>query len=203
MALKNLIDFLFIFCLNKQMARRMDRKVIKLEGAFGSERQSIVVKRNADLIVSDVMEDVQKTFKIPVNEQVIFHKGTNLCDFPNERLENLGIENNQTIRITRDPDLPNRSPRSRQAFAQNGYTNTGDGGGGGGGGHQNRHMMHMQNGTNMSPRGVYANGGNGGGGGGLDPVSYLKEISPQRVPDPTPYQMQVYKYDRIRLFFNN
>ena len=29
--------------------------------------------------------------------------------------------------------------------------------------------------------------------GALDPISYLKEISPQRVPDPTPYQIQMYK----------
>lgn len=72
------------------MARRMDRKVIKLEAAFGSERQFIVVRRNQDLVVRDLMEEIQKVFRIPMDQQVIFHKGTSLCDFPNERLEALG-----------------------------------------------------------------------------------------------------------------
>ena len=76
------------------MARRIDRKVIKLEAAHGSDRQYILVRRNEDLIVRDLMEEVQKIYKIPIEEQVIFHKGTNLCDFMNETLENLGIENN-------------------------------------------------------------------------------------------------------------
>lgn len=136
------------------MARRMDRKVIKLEAAYGSERQFILVKRNQDLVVRDLMEDVQKVFKIPVEEQVIFHKGTNLCDFVNEKLETLGIENNHSIRVTRDPQLPLRSPRSRQTYNSLGQPN------------QNNN---------------------------LDPVSYLKEIAPNRVPDPTPYQVQVFK----------
>ena len=68
------------------MARRMDRKVIKLEAAYGSERQTIYVKRNQDLIVRDLMEEVQNVFKIPMDEQVVFHKGTNLCDFVNQTL---------------------------------------------------------------------------------------------------------------------
>lgn len=97
------------------MARRMDRKVIKLEAAFGSERQFIVVTRSQDLVVRDLMEDVQKTFKIPMNEQVIFHKGTNLCDFPSETLEHLGVENNQPIRVTRDSELPLRTARLRES----------------------------------------------------------------------------------------
>lgn len=97
------------------MARRMDRKVIKLEAAFGSERQFIVVTRSQDLVVRDLMEDVQKTFKIPMNEQVIFHKGSNLCDFPSETLEHLGVENNHPIRVTRDSELPMRTARLRES----------------------------------------------------------------------------------------
>lgn len=159
----------------------MDRKVIKLEAAFGSERQSIVVKRNQELVVADVMEDVQRVYKIPIAEQVIFHKGTNLCDFPSEKLENLGVENNHMIRITRDPELPNRSPRPPVIRNPVGMTS----------GQMSPRMMQQQmmqpgQGQGMTPR--YPNGA-----GGLDPVSYLKEIAPQRVPDPTPYQMQVYK----------
>ena len=103
------------------MARRMDRKTIKLEAAFGSERQFIIVNRKQDLIVRDLMEEVQRVFKIPIDEEVIFHKGTNLCDFVNETLENLGVENNHTIRITRDPELPNRSPRRGQIYPGNSY----------------------------------------------------------------------------------
>ncbi|RNA00886.1 hypothetical protein BpHYR1_038497 [Brachionus plicatilis] len=99
---------------SKQMARRMDRKVIKLEAAYGSERQFIVVTRSQDLIVRDLMEDVQKAYKIPMNEQVIFHKGTNLCDFPTDTLEQLGVENNHPIRVTRDSELPLRTARSRE-----------------------------------------------------------------------------------------
>lgn len=164
------------------MARRMDRKVIKLETAFGSDRQSIVVKRNQDLVVSDLMEEVQRVFKIPMNEQVIFHKGTSLCDYPSEKLENLGVENNHMIRITRDPDLPNRSPRPpvMRNVLPNGAMTTG----------RLSPMLAQQQSARYQPQNGYASAANNGG---LDPVSYLKEIAPQRVPDPTPYQMQVYK----------
>jgi hypothetical protein len=96
----------------------MDRKVIKLETAFGSERNTLIIKRNQDVVVRNIMEEVQKQFKIPIEEQVIFHKGKNLCDFPNESLESLGIENNHTIRITHDKDLPSKSPRSKHAYIQ-------------------------------------------------------------------------------------
>lgn len=156
------------------MARRMDRKVIKLEAAFGSDRQSIVVKRNQDLVVADLMEDIQRSFKIPMAEQVIFHKGTSLCDYPNEKLETLGVENNHMIRITRDSDLPNRSPRP--PVIRNMLPN---------GRPQSPPMMSQQSARYM-PNGYSS-------ATALDPVSYLKEIAPQRVPDPTPYQMQVYK----------
>jgi hypothetical protein len=158
------------------MARRMDRKVIKLEAAFGSERQFVLVRRNQDLIVHDLMEEVQKIFKIPINEQVIFHKGTNLCDFLNEKLEALGIENNNQIRITRDSELPKRSPRPQQQLAKSQPTNAAY--------QQPQIYPSYQNGPNNMNN--HQNG--------LDPLSYLKEISPQRVPDPTPYQVQVYKY---------
>lgn len=147
------------------MARRMDRKVIKLEAAFGSDRQSIVIKRNQDLIVRDLMEDIQRVFKIPIEEQVVFHKGTNLCDFSNELLENLGVENNHAIRVTRDPELPSRSPRAKP---QNPYVAP--------------LMTAPQQNQFQQNQPI-----------GLDPVAYLKEISPQRVPDPTPYQVQMYK----------
>jgi hypothetical protein len=159
------------------MARRMDRKVIKLEAAFGSERQFILVKRNQDLIVRDLMEEVQKIFKIPIDEQVIFHKGNNLCDFVNEKLEALGIENNHMVRVTRDPELPKRSPRPQQQLVKNQPLNA---------------AYHQQ--PQIYPS--YQNGPNNFNNhqNGLDPLSYLKEISPQRVPDPTPYQVQVYKY---------
>jgi len=142
----------------QQMARRMDRKVIKLEAAYGSERQFIVVKRNQDLIAKDIMEEVNRVFKIPMEEQVIFHKGSNICDFPNELIETLGIENNHPVRVCRDTELSKRSPRSKQRLNGNG-TPYGD----------------PQN----NPR-------------ALSPVSYLKEIAPHRVPDPTPHQVQIY-----------
>lgn len=140
------------------MARRMDRRVIKLEAAYGSERQFIVVKRNQELIVRDVMEEINRVFRIPMDELVIFHKGTNLCDYVNEKLENLGVENNHPIRVCRDEELVKRSPRGKAQFQYDDMT-----------GHrqpQNR---------------------------ALSPVSYLKEIAPDRVPDPTPYKVQMYK----------
>ena len=131
----------------------MDKKIIKLEVAYGSDRQHLVIKRNEDLYVSDLMEDIVKIYGIPMEHQVIFHKGTNICEHPKEKLEVFGILNNHKIRINRDSDLPRRSPRSN--------TNS---------------SMTFQSRTS-----------------GLDPISYLKEISPQRVPDPTPYQIQMYK----------
>ena len=141
------------------MARRMDRKVIKLEAALGSERQFIVVTRKQDLIVRDVMEEVQKVYKIPMEVQTVFHKGTNLCDFMDSTLESLGVENNHPIRVCRDDDLLNKSPRSKQSYNSN---------------------INNSNNNNQTNR-------------KLSPVSYLKEISPGRVPDPTPHQVQMYK----------
>lgn len=104
------------------MARRADRKVIKLETAFGSERNWLIVKRNQDLVVRNVMEDVEKQFKIPIDQQVIFHKGKNLCDTPNESLEALGVENNNLVRITNDPTLPSRSPRNKMSYINTTYS---------------------------------------------------------------------------------
>ena len=99
----------------------MDRKVVKLETAYGSERNWLVCKRNQDLRVVDLMEDVQKQFKIPMEAQVIFHKGKNLCDAPHETLEALGVENNHLIRLVHDNNLMNKSPRSKQAYVQSTY----------------------------------------------------------------------------------
>ena len=42
------------------MARRQDRKVIKIEAAHGSDRQTFIIKRNYDLRVRDVQEDASK-----------------------------------------------------------------------------------------------------------------------------------------------
>jgi hypothetical protein len=153
------------------MARRMDRKVIKLEAAYGSERQTVYVKRNQDLIVRDLFEEVQNVFKIPFNECVVFHKGTNLTEHLNQTLESLGIENNHQIRVTRDPDLPFKVSNKRNQMATtppltNFYTANINS--------NNENYNMMMN--------------------GLDSQAYLKEISPQRVPDPTPYQVKIYKY---------
>ena len=90
----------------------MDRKVIKLEAAYGSERQTVIVKREQDIIVRDIIEDMHKVFKIPIEQIVIFHKGTSLSEFINDSLETLGIENNHQIRVTRDSELPNKTSRS-------------------------------------------------------------------------------------------
>ena len=56
------------------MARRQDRKVIKIEAAYGSDRQTFIVKRNYDLHVSDVQEDAAKVFKMPVDQLVLYWK---------------------------------------------------------------------------------------------------------------------------------
>ena len=90
-------------------------------------------------------------------------KGTNLCDYPDTPLESLGIENNHPIRITRDSELPNRSARNSLPYMAS----------------NNPFPGNFT--SNNNPQGA------------LDPVSYLKEISPQRVPDPTPYQIDQYK----------
>jgi hypothetical protein len=56
------------------MARRQDRKVIKIEAAYGSDRQTFTVKRNYDLHVRDVQEDAGKAFKIPTDEIILYWK---------------------------------------------------------------------------------------------------------------------------------
>lgn len=171
------------------MSRRLAANVIKLEVYFGADRQTMMVRRNQDLVVRDIMEEVERMFNIPINEQVIFHKGNNLTAYMEKTLEQLGVENNHPIRINRDPELPNRSPRNRPPQhnqnmnglpqstykstyepQMNNFQNYGQ--------PQNYQMM-----NNQAPPVVQHN---------LDPKSYLKEINPTRVPDPTPYQVQVY-----------
>lgn len=56
------------------MARRQDRKVIKIEAAYGSDRQTFIVKRNYELRVRDVQEDAAKTFKMPLDQIVLYWK---------------------------------------------------------------------------------------------------------------------------------
>ena len=56
------------------MARRPDRKVIKIEAAYGSDRQTIIVRRNQDLRVRDVQEDASKIFKMPTNQIILYWK---------------------------------------------------------------------------------------------------------------------------------
>lgn len=151
------------------MSRRLAGNCIKLEVYFGADRQTIMITRNQDLVVRDVMEEVEKTFRIPISEQVMFHKGNNLTEHSEASLEALGVENNHPIRVNRDAELPFRSPRGK---------------------------MQPQNLVNpaphqMNPHTIHQNQMNSNQ---LDPQSYLKEISPGRVPDPTPYQVQLYKY---------
>jgi hypothetical protein len=56
------------------MARRQDRRVIKIEAAYGSDRQTFIVKRNYDLRVRDVQEDAAKAFRIPIDEIILYWK---------------------------------------------------------------------------------------------------------------------------------
>ena len=56
------------------MARRQDRKVIKIEVAYGSDRQKLIVKRNYDLRVRDVQEDAARAFKIPIEQLILYWK---------------------------------------------------------------------------------------------------------------------------------
>jgi hypothetical protein len=58
----------------KKMARRQDRKVIKVEAAYGSDRQTIICKRNYDLRVRDLQEDAAKTFKMPLDQIILYWK---------------------------------------------------------------------------------------------------------------------------------
>ncbi len=92
----------------------MDRKVIKLEVAFGSERTSVLFKRNHDLTVRDIMDEIEKTYHIPLNEQSIYYKRINLCDYPNETLENLGVENNNQVRIHRETETSSNKSVKQQ-----------------------------------------------------------------------------------------
>lgn len=67
------------------MARRQDRKVIKLEAAYGSDRQTIIVKRDYDLRVRDVQEDASKVFKMPVDQIILYWKVTTATPFRSAR----------------------------------------------------------------------------------------------------------------------
>lgn len=62
------------------MARRQDRKVIKIEAAYGSDRQTIIVKRNYDLRVRDVQEDASKVFKMPLDQIILYWKVNSSID---------------------------------------------------------------------------------------------------------------------------
>ena len=117
--LKHVLDFKII----KKKNNTMSRNIIKLGAAYGPDKQQIVVKRNQDLIVLDLMEDIQKQFRIPIEEQLIFHKGKNISNFSYETLEKLGVENLDHIKVLRDAELPNRSPRNYEQPAQANYFN--------------------------------------------------------------------------------
>ncbi|CAF0946446.1 unnamed protein product [Adineta ricciae] len=86
---------------DEKMARRQDRKIIKIEAAHGSDRQTFIVKRDYELRVRDVMEEASKTFKIPVDQVILYWKGRNICETPDVLLESLGVENNNTMRVAR------------------------------------------------------------------------------------------------------
>ena len=60
------------------------------------------------------MQDLEKIYKIPIEEQLVFHKGKNICNYQYDTpLEKLGMENLDQIKILRDSELPYRtSPRS-------------------------------------------------------------------------------------------
>jgi len=60
--------------ISKKMARRQDRKIIKLEAAYGSDRQTFIVKRDYDLHVRDVTDEAAKAFKIPADQLILFWK---------------------------------------------------------------------------------------------------------------------------------
>lgn len=60
--------------ITKKMARRQDRKVIKIEAAYGSDRQTFIVKRNSDLRVRDVQEDAASLFRIPIDQIILYWK---------------------------------------------------------------------------------------------------------------------------------
>ncbi len=70
--------FILIIKINfdflKKMARRQDRKVTKIEAAYGSDRQTFIVKRNYDLRVRDVQEDASKVFKMPLDQIILYWK---------------------------------------------------------------------------------------------------------------------------------
>jgi len=168
------------------MSRRLAGNCIKLEVFFGADRQTIIIRRNQDLVVRDIMEEVEKTFRIPIIEQVLFHKGNNLTDQHETPLEALGVENNHPIRINRDPEVQFRSPRGKMPPAlvnpaphqMNPHTLN-----------QNQMNQNQMNQNQMNQNQMNQNQ--------LDPKSYLKEISPGRVPDPTPYQVQVYNQQML------
>lgn len=56
------------------MARRQDRKVIKIEASHGSDRQTFIIKRNYDLRALDLLDDAAKIFKIPLDSLVVYWK---------------------------------------------------------------------------------------------------------------------------------
>lgn len=168
------------------MSRRLAGNVIKLEVYFGADRQTIMIRRERDLIVRDIMEEVEKTLGIPVYEQVIFHKGNNLTDHIDVTLEHLGVENNHPIRINHDPEIGQRSPRIMEKFMhQQGMQ-------------QPQQQQQQQHGQNQPQQYQQQAPSYQAQQAPMDPQSYLKEIAPSRVPDPTPYQVQVYNQQMMQ-----
>ena len=101
------------------MSQRLDPRIIKLEFAHGSDRQHLVVKRDHELFVRDVMEEVANKYHIPLNELTISHKNKNICDYPNQSLESLGVENNHLVRVNHDPSLKARTNRNAMQNVNN------------------------------------------------------------------------------------
>ncbi|CAF3553054.1 unnamed protein product [Adineta steineri] len=103
---------------DQKMARRQDRKIIKLEAAYGSDRQTFIVKRDYELHVRDVTDEAGKQFKIPSDQVILFWKGRNICERPDELLETLGIENNNTMRICRADDQNQKYMQQHTVYQQ-------------------------------------------------------------------------------------
>lgn len=90
--------------------------------AYGSEREYVLVHGKKPLMVYDLKLELNKVFKIPMDQQCIVFKGYNIHEYTDDApLDAFGLENNSPISVwpkgQNQPDyrLP-RAPSPPAAF---------------------------------------------------------------------------------------
>lgn len=67
---------------------------------MGSQKEYILVHGQKPILISDLKNEINRSFRIPLDQQFILFKGNNLHEYSDETpLETFGLENNSAISV--------------------------------------------------------------------------------------------------------